>query len=416
MIRFLKNLAHLFVAIVAVVFYRFPGETMTVIGVTGTSGKTTTAHLIYEILKSAGEKVSIISSVNAIINGKIYDTGFHVTTPNAIKLQKFMRTAANGGCKYFIIEITSHAIDQQRIWGSSIDVAVVTNVTHEHLDYHKTFDRYRTTKAKILSLAKFCVLNKDDAAFNFLKKKVKGQLWSFSTDQQADITPSTISAQTILLGKFNLSNSLAAVAVAKILKIEDQIIVKTISNFIGVPGRMEEINSPNNKRILIDFAHKPDALLAALEAAREVTKKNLIAVFGSAGLRDKQKRPMMGEIAAKCADYIVLTAEDPRTEDVRKIIDEIAQGCLKGQAKEADKVNLEPKILNNGKKYFWRIPDRQEAINFAIRKLAKNGDLVIICGKGHEKSMCWGNIEFPWDEFKAVEKALYGSVKTSPQL
>ena len=412
MIRFLKNLAHLGLALVAVVFYRFPAKSMVVIGVTGTSGKTTTAHLIYEILKLSHKKVSLISSINAIINGKTYDTGFHVTTPNSIMLQKFMRRAVVGGTKYFIVEITSHAIDQFRSWGASIDIAVITNITHEHLDYHKTFDSYMNTKAKILNKAKYSVLNKDDVTFNFLKKKANGNILTFSRQGDADVTPNTVTSSN-LLGKFNLSNCLAAGAVGRILEIDESIISKAISGFIGLPGRMEEIKNPYNKRILVDFAHKPDALLCALEAAREVAKKKLIVVFGCAGLRDKAKRPMMGEIAAEYADYTVLTAEDPRTEDVRKIIEEIAQGCLKGHVKEGDKLTVDPKILNNDKKYFWRIPDRQEAINFAVRKLARSGDLVIICGKGHEKSMCWGNIEHPWDEFKAVEKALYGSIKTT---
>jgi len=413
MIRFLKNLFHLGIAGVATAFYGFPAKSLTVIGITGTSGKTTTAHLIYGILALAGEKVSIISSVNAIINGKTYDTGFHVTTPNPIQLQRFMREATNGGSKYIIIEMTSHAIDQYRVWGTSVDIALVTNITHEHLDYHKTFDKYKEIKAKILARAKYCILNKDDPTFNFLKKKSNGEIWTFSIDGQADVTASTISLKSGLLGRFNLANCLAAATVGKILKIDEEIISKAISGFLGVPGRMEEVKNPNNMRIIIDFAHKPDALLAALEAAREITEKKLIVVFGCAGGRDKLKRPMMGEIAAQNADFTVLTAEDPRTEDVRKIIDEIARGCLKEKIKEADRVDKEPKILKNGMKYFWRIPDRQEAINFAVRKLASSGDLVLICGKGHEKSMCWGNIEHPWDEFKAVRKALYGTVKTS---
>jgi UDP-N-acetylmuramoyl-L-alanyl-D-glutamate--2,6-diaminopimelate ligase len=174
---------------------------------------------------------------------------------------------------------------------------------------------------------------------------------------------------------------------------------------------MEEIKTDRPFKIIIDFAHKPDALTQALKTSRKMTKNKLIVVFGSAGLRDRLKRPMMGEIAAKLADYTILTAEDPREEDVRDIIAEIAQGSLKGGAIERNK---REQFFNGQKKYFWRIADRQEAINFAIRKLAGKDDLILICGKGHEKSMCYGKTEYPWNEHQAVAKALYGTVKTTP--
>lgn len=384
---------------------------MTVIGITGTDGKTTTSHLVYYILKTAGKKVSLVSTVAAYIGDKIYDTGFHVTTPSPWQLQKLMRDALYHGSEYFVLEVTSHALDQNRVFGTAIDIGLINNVSHEHIDYHKTLGSYRNAKARILKGVKYSVLNAEDANFDFLKKKASGKLVAFATRGDADYTLKTFKLRPRILGHFNLLNCLAAATIASILGIDKATIADAISTFAGINGRMEEFPTGKKFRVFIDFAHKPNALKQALCTAREQTKNNLIVVFGCAGLRDRLKRPMMGEIAAGLSDRIILTGEDPRTEDVRDIIDQIAKGCLAGKAAEADR-KLDSQFKAK-QKYFWRIPDRQEAINFAIRKLAKNGDLVLICGKGHEKSMCYEKIEYPWDEKKAIEKAIYGTVKTT---
>lgn len=355
-----------------------------------------------------------MSTIEAVINGRNIDTGFHVTTPSSWQLQKFIRQALDGGSEYIILEVTSHALDQHRIFGTSIDIAVINNIFHEHIDYHKTPDNYRNAKAKILKGVKYSILNKDDANYTYLSSKANGKLVSFSiNDQDANFNQEKLKLKPLILGDFNLSNSIAAAAVASTIGIESPIIKKAVSDFTGIPGRMEEVKAKKQFRIFIDFAHKPNALEQALKTARTLTAKKIITVFGCAGLRDKLKRPMMGEIAARLADYVVLTAEDPRSEDVRNIIEEIAQGCLKRKINEGNKYKFPASILHNRQKYFWRIPDRQEAINFAIRKIAQKGDLVITCGKGHEKSMCYGKIEYPWDEKQAIMKALYGTVKNS---
>lgn len=411
MIRFCKNLFHLLSALAAAFYFRFPGKKMTVIGVTGTDGKTTTVHLIYEVLKNAGKKISMISTVAAVINGETFDTGFHVTTPTSWELQKFMRKAVDGGSRYFVLEVTSHALDQHRIFGTSVDIGLITNISHEHLDYHKTFADYRNAKAKILTGMKLAILNKDDPNFDFLRKKVAQKFITFSVEKEADYTLNNMKFKTQLPGKFNLSNCLAAATVAVIIGIDKEIIAKSIGKFSGVLGRMEEIKMSRPFKVFIDFAHKPNALEQALKTIRSTTENKLIVVFGCAGLRDKLKRPMMGEIAARVADYIVLTAEDPRTEDVRDIIEQIANGCRRVKIRQADRRIDVRRYRSSGKKYFWKIADRQEAINFAIRKLVQPRDTILITGKGHEKSMCYGKIEYPWDEKKAVIKALYGSVK-----
>lgn len=383
---------------------------MTVIGITGTDGKTTTSHLIYHILKNAGKKVSLISTVEAYINGKKYDTGFHVTTPSPWELQRFMSYAQKGGSQYFVLETTSHALDQYRVWGSSIDIGLINNVSHEHLDYHRTLDKYRNAKAKILSGVKYSVLNKDDASYEFLKNKAQGRLVTFSLGKGADITQEELKLRPSIIGEYNLRNCVAAVSVGKILHIDDDTLRKAVASFDLVPGRMEEVDLKKPYRVFIDFAHKPNALEEVLKTARTLTKRKLIVIFGCAGLRDRIKRPVMGQISGRLADYTILTAEDPRTEDVRSIINEISKGCTREKIKEANKRNFNSAVLDDKQKYYWKIADRQEAINFGIKKLAQKGDLVIVCGKGHEKSMCWGKTEYPWDEKQAILKAAYGKI------
>lgn len=348
----------------------------------------------------------MISTVKAIIDDKSYDTGFHVTTPNPFHLQKYFKIAQKKGEQYMVFEVTSHALDQFRTLGTSIDIAVVTNISHEHLDYHKTIDKYKNAKTKILKGVKFSVLNKDDEYFDYFKNHADGAVITYGINTHADFTKNKFSFESPLIGTFNDYNILAAVAVAKTLGVEDDKIRQALKSFKGIKGRMEEVKVNRDFRVFLDFAHKPNALENALKAMRSLTLGKVIVVFGCAGLRDVLKRPMMGKIAGKLADYTVLTAEDPRTEDVRDIINQIALGCKSAQMNEADKLKEAKIYLKSDEKYFWRIPDRQEAINFAIRKIAQKNDSVLITGKGHETSMCYGKIEYPWSDAMAIQKAL----------
>ena len=238
-----------------------------------------------------------------------------------------------------------------------------------------------------------------------VKKKTK--IITYSLYKNADYTNKNLKLEASLYGEYNQYNCLGAFAVTKELGIDEKIILKAISGFNGLKGRMEEIENNKKIKIFIDFAHKPNALESVLKSVRKMTHRNIIVVFGCAGLRDRLKRPMMGEIAGKFADYIILTAEDPRTEDVRDIISEISEGCLKAKIVQQTRGVDIKKLFKRKQKSFWRIPDRQEAINFAIRKIAQPGDFLLFTGKGHEKSMCYGQIEYPWDEKKAIMKALY---------
>ncbi len=392
----IKNIYHLIVAFVANVWYGFPSKKLIVIGVTGTDGKTTTVNLIYHILKNVGHEASMISSVGAVINGRKYDVGFHVTTPSSWEVQKFLAKAKG----FLVLEVTSHALDQYRVWGIDFAVGVLTNVTHEHLDYHKTYENYVLTKARLLQNARVGIVNKDDESYEYISKlktqKSKIQLKSkkfitYGMSKDADINPQKFLFKTKLIGEFNRYNILATIAACKELGVSDKDIRRGIENFKLPIGRAEIVHE-NEFTVMIDFAHTPNAIEQILRSVRKEVKGRIIHVFGSAGKRDYQKRPKMGEVSARYADVVVLTAEDPRGEPVEKIISEIESGIKNNE-------------LWKKKKNLLKIPNRQEAINTAV-KMAKKGDLVLLTGKSHERSMNYGRGEEPWSEHEAVENAL----------
>ena len=374
MIRSLKGLYHLLEAIVANIWFGFPGKKLTVIGVTGTDGKTSVTTLIYEILKEAGKEVSMITSVHAVIAGKSYDTGFHVTNPRSWWLQKYLRGAVDHGDTHMVLEVTSHGLSQYRVWGIPFVVGVLTNVTHEHLDWHGTFETYFATKLTLLSQANIAVIGTQD--FEKAKQKLEGKEVKLYDSVNYPF-------HTKLLGDFNRRNCLAAIAAVQALGIEERHIRKAIANFNGVPGRLETVMTKPFE-VIVDFAHTPNAIEQVLRTVRPLTKKHLFHVFGCAALRDVTKRPLMGAASARYADIIVLTEEDYRTEDVNEIIDQIARGIPKG-------------------KEVHRIPDRASAIEYAL-STAKPGDLVILTGKGHEKSLARGTKEYPWSDQDTVKK------------
>lgn len=387
MLRSLKGLYHLLLAAAANVRYGFPSRKITVIGVSGTDGKTTTTTLIYEILKAAGYKTSMISTVNAVIAGKTYETGLHVTNPGPFELQKYLRAAVDHGDTHMVLEVTSHGLSQHRVFGIHFAVGVITNVTHEHLDWHKTFEHYLKTKLSLLTRATIAVINRDESelynkAIPLLRRK---NLITYGIRREAMITPQTYPFTTKLPGEFNQYNCLAALAVASALEIPKKAAREAVAAFAGVPGRME-IVSREPYTVIVDFAHTPNAIDRALKTARESAKKRLIHVFGSAGLRDAAKRPLMGKASGRYADIIILTEEDYRTENVETIMDDIAKGVDPG-----------PQI--------YRFPNRRNAIGFAI-KIAQPRDVIIITGKGHERSLARGKREYPWSDTEAVKKSL----------
>ncbi|MEK7450982.1 MAG: UDP-N-acetylmuramyl-tripeptide synthetase [Patescibacteria group bacterium] len=380
----LKNIYHLLVALLANIYYGFPSRKFTVIGVTGTDGKTTTTSLIYHILQASGKKALMISSVGAVIDGKEYDVGFHVTTPSSFALQKFLKQASDAGLKYLVLETTSHALDQYRVFGIHFNVGVLTNITHEHLDYHKTYGEYVNTKLKLLVASDTAIVNRDDGSYAFVSKVSK--LKTYGLKKNADINPYNFPFTTTLFGEFNKYNILAAVSVCKALGVEDSKIRSGIKSFKPPKGR-EDIVYKNSFSVMIDFAHTPNAFEVVLRDLRRANVKGrIIHVFGSAGARDATKRPLMGKTSAKYADILILTAEDPRKEPIEKIVNEIASGVTDAK-----------KVL--------KIYDRKKAISEAI-KMARKEDFVLITGKSHEKSMNYGYGEELWDEYKVVKDAL----------
>ncbi|MCH7641455.1 UDP-N-acetylmuramoyl-L-alanyl-D-glutamate--2,6-diaminopimelate ligase, partial [Patescibacteria group bacterium] len=327
-------------AFLASAWYNHPSKKLKIIGVTGTDGKTTTANLIYWILRSSGEKAGLISTINAKIGDKEYDTGFHVTNPEPFQLQKFLAKMVEKKCKYAVLEVTSHGLDQERVAGIDFDVAVLTNITHEHLDYHKTWRQYRDAKVKLFKASKVSVLNYDDESFSYISKIIGGKkkVISYGVKEKADYLAKdiedtvqgtkftlisngrSIKISTKLHGDYNVHNTLASIAVAKNLKIPWKKIESAISSFKTPIGRLEEIKNRKGFKVYVDFAHTPNALENVLNFLKIKKQGKLIAVLGSAGERDFTKREQMGGISGRLVDISIFTAEDPRNEDVNDII------------------------------------------------------------------------------------------------
>ncbi len=380
---------HLPEAILANTSSHFAGRKLRVIGVTGTDGKTTTVNMIYQILKDAGKKVSMVSTINAFIGNKSFDTGFHVTSPKSADIQKYLMASLKEGDEYMVLEVTSHALAQFRVWGIKFEVGIVTNITHEHLNYHGNFENYLKAKAKLIKNVKYAILNRDDPSFEKLAKSTLGKVLSFGMKKNADCNPYNLNLKLKLLGDYNIYNAEAAFLTGQILGLNEKQITKSLEEFDTLPGRMEEIPNKLGIKIVVDFAHTPNALENALKSLKPKNGR-LISVFGCASERDIEKRPLMGGISAKYADLTILTDEDPRFENREKIIDEISAGFI-GAGGEKDNLCMEP--------------DRQKAISLAIN-LAKKGDVVGIFGKGHEKSMNYKGIEKDWSDQRAVLNAL----------
>lgn len=433
--------------------YDFPSRAMTVIGVTGTDGKTTTSTLIESIANAAtrandAEKgdVGVITTVAARIRGVDSETGLHVTTPDAPEVQHYLAQMREAGCRYAIVESTSHGLDQQRVAAVDFDIAAVTNITHEHLDFHGTRDAYVQAKAKLFraiyspaskeDASRCAVLNGDDegsygalcaaldeetARHGFsVPRRVYG-VRAAENEARAALAEGTLDViatnlryspqetrftliwwggdfeiVTPLIGDFNVYNISCAVTVALALGISPKFIREGVAEMTGVSGRMERIEEGQAFLAVVDFAHSPASLERALQTLRPLVGLSptgkpgrLIAVFGSAGLRDKAKRGLMGEISGRLADFTVVTAEDPRTEDLDLINHAIVEGIRQS---------------GSGRLYAV-VPDRTEAIQVAV-DIAQPGDVVASFGKGHERSMCFGAIEYPWSDQDAMRHAL----------
>jgi UDP-N-acetylmuramoyl-L-alanyl-D-glutamate--2,6-diaminopimelate ligase len=401
---------------------------MAMVGVTGTDGKTTTVHLIYHIMCANSRRVGMINTVGATFGNRRVDTGLHTTTPDAFDVQRLLADMVSEGIEMCILEATSHGLAQHRVTACDFDVAVVTNITHEHLDLHGSLEAYRAAKARLFAglstaarkpgMPKIAILNKDDSSYEYLQSYAADMVLTYGRHTSADVrakqvhcTPEgtqlaiespwgSFPVQSALIGDFNVSNILAAATVGLAMGASPTDVQKALYTFRGVTGRMERVDRGQPFTALIDFAHTPNSLRQALKSARDLAAPGgrVIVVFGCAGMRDVEKRGLMGRVAAELADYAVLTAEDPRTESLELILEAIAEGCRQSGGIEG--------------KTFERVHDRGAAIARGVA-LAKPGDVLLICGKGHERSMCFGDTEYEWDDRAALILALEGEVMST---
>lgn len=412
----IKNIYHLFEAIFANIWYGFPSKNIKIIGVTGTNGKTTTVWMISRILEESGAKVGLASTINFKLGEKEWVNKTKFTTLSSFAVQKFIKQAVQEKCDYLILETSSHALDQNRVWGVKYQTAVITNVTREHLDYHHNMEEYRIAKLKLFEMAKISVVNFDMENANDYLDCVGKIKYTFSAKPQPEIEKydlekvRMIRADGIELGinyskfkaeknqfslqlpgLFNIENALAAISVGISEKIDIKIIQKALEKIKGVPGRMEHVSNDRGVDIIVDYAVTPDSLEKMYALISQIKKEGsrVFAVFGSCGERDRGKRPIMGKIVSKNADYVIVTNEDPYNEDPMQIINEVASG-------------VEGKKENEN---YWRMLDRREAIKKALA-LAKAGDIVVVTGKGAEETMAVGDKRIPWNDKKVIQEVL----------
>ena len=412
--------------------YGFPGKKMRVIGVTGTNGKTSTCFLIWKMLNAAGHKTGLMTTVAWGVD-KLEKQIEHMTTVDARTLNYRMKKIADAGAEFLVLEVTSHALAQHRTFGVPIEIAVMTNVTHEHLDYHKTFENYRDAKRRLFKMAKYGVVNEDDKSWSYFAKDVKeyityginsgilrakdvrlgAQGVDYSVDDKASeekkhavddkhtrggkhASGDMLRIKTKIPGEFTVYNSLAAVAVGLKLGLSKEQISQGILALDSVEGRMNRVDLGQNFEVIVDYAHTPDAFLKVYESVVPGKKGRIISLFGGAGRRDESTRSERGEIAAKYSDIVIITEDDSRDENPAEIAEEFVRG-----AKQAG--------FLRGKNLLVEL-NREKAIQMAV-DLAKKDDIVLILGKGHEKTILRATGAVPFEDLKVTEKALRKRLK-----
>lgn len=409
---------------VAAKFLNDPSLALKVVGITGTNGKTTTSYLLESIFRAAGYNPGVIGTINYRFGNIVRQSPN--TTPESLEIQKLLAHMVKEKVSHVAMEVSSHALDQNRVEGVNFAVGVFTNLTPEHLDYHGTMEEYTQSKAKLFSCfldrskiagEKFAVLNQDDPQTSYFRSHTSVSIIPYGMGNDVDITieeaqvfqegirgtlktpRGDIKFASSLFGRFNLYNIMAAAGAAICLDTPLEAIRAGIENFISVPGRMERIGQERNFTILVDYAHTPDALEKALFSLRELEPQRIITVFGCGGDRDRKKRPMMGEIAAQLSDLVVITSDNPRTERPEAIIAEI-EGGVKSAGLE--KISLSESAYRKG---YFTVVDRFEAIQAALQ-MAKRGDIVLVAGKGHEDYQIIGKERVPFDDREKIKEAL----------
>lgn len=409
----IEPLGHLGEAVIANIRYGFPGRKLRVIGVTGTNGKTTTSFMIYRMLQEAGIKTGLMTTVAYGVGEELTYPKAHMTTTQAFTLQKRLRDFAKSGAQWVVVETSSHSLAQHRVWGVPYEIAVMTNLTHDHLEYHGTFERYREAKRQLFVLAnkrglRYGIANADDENHKVFIDSVKNattyginsgeivakdiNLTSAGSTYTTRVGEDTYNIQVNIAGEFNVYNSLAAIAVGRKLGLSKEQIEQGIAALKFVEGRMNAIDEGQAFKVVVDFASTPDGFEKFFESVKPLVKGKLVAVFGSAGRRDETKRALQGAIAGKYADTVIITEEDDRDEDGAGIAEQIATGAR--ESGKQDDVSL------------FKIPNREEAIGFAMTQVSTADDMVVLLGKGHEKTIERADGEHPWNESEVARAAL----------
>ena len=393
-----------------------PSRRLASIGVTGTNGKSTVTYLSAQILSAAGQKPGLLSTVNIQVGDELEENLARATTPESLELQELLARMVDAGHQTAVIETSSHGLALGRVRNCRYRAAIVTNLTHEHLEFHGTFEAYRDAKALLVQEAPLTVLNRDDPSWAFFRERARDRVLSYGLSADADVRATDVRAgpsgshlavqapgwagdlSIPLPGSFNVHNALAAFTFAVGWGIDPALAAATLAQARGVAGRMERIDEGQPFAVVVDYAHSPDAIDKVLRELRAITSGRLIAVFGSAGERDVLKRPEMGRIAAELADLVVVTDEDPRAEDPDEINRQIADGARGAGARDGDDL--------------WVINDRRTAIAHAV-SLAREGDTILLAGKGHEHNMFVGSGSVWWDEGEVARQELHNAGKGS---
>ncbi|AEG61557.1 UDP-N-acetylmuramoyl-L-alanyl-D-glutamate--2,6-diaminopimelate ligase [Desulforamulus ruminis] len=393
-------------ALLADRFYHHPSQKMILVGVTGTNGKTTTTHLIAAIWKKSGLKPGVIGTIHNLIGDKVLPVTN--TTPESPDLQRLLGEMTDAGVQAVAMEVSSHALALHRVAGVNYKVGVFTNLTQDHLDFHGTMKEYLKAKAKLFQKdLQYAVINGDDPAAKQLVKLSQGKVYTYGIEQVVDVRAKDIQVTargvsfTVtgpwgeqklslkLTGRFNVYNALAAYTVGMALGFNGADVKSALEEVAGVAGRFELVDRGQDFAVVVDYAHTPDGLKNILTTARQITRGRLITVFGCGGDRDRTKRPLMGEIAAEHSDLVIVTSDNPRTEDPVKIIEDVVVGVEKKI--KPDKYRV--------------LTDRREAITRAVH-LAREGDVVVIAGKGHEDYQILGTTKIHFDDREVVGEAL----------
>lgn len=390
--------------------YGFPARDMKVVAVTGTNGKTTTVSYINEVIKAGGLKTAVLSTAYYEIAGDRRPNRTHQTIDKQSIVQKFFADAKKAKVDWVILEVTSHALDQKRVDGIPIEIAVMTNLSQDHLDYHKTMERYAAAKALLFNShtsPKYSILNADDEWYKFYDDQAVGTVVAYGKSSGVDYEITEVKSAesgsrfaikhgtnrhnftTRLVGEFNVYNAAAAIGVGESIGLDFDQIAKGVENLRNVPGRMEDIDAGQDFKVLVDFAYTPDALENALSSLQQITSGKVRIVFGATGDRDKDKRPLMGDAVANNADAIYLTDDETYTEDAKAIRDAVYEGIVRSAGADKTKV----------------FDDRLDAIKQAFND-AKKGDTVLLTGIGHEDYRNMGGQKLPWNESEIAIKLL----------